>query len=68
VLVGLLMKRDLMKLTSAETITGGKIELSLVNGKLRAEASRFLFSNTEASNGVIHAIYPAILPRPASSD
>jgi len=69
VLVGLLMEGDLKKLSSAETITGGSIALSMTNGKLRAENSRFLFSNTEAKNGVIHAIYPAIMPAtmPATS-
>jgi uncharacterized surface protein with fasciclin (FAS1) repeats len=48
------------KLSSARTITGKNLALTLVNGKLRVENSRFLFANTEASNGVIHAIYPAI--------
>jgi hypothetical protein len=62
VLVGLLMEGDLKDLSSAETIGGGRIDLSMVNGKLRANTSRFLFTNTEASNGVVHAIYPAILP------
>ncbi len=60
VLVGLLMESDLNKLSSAETITGKDLTLTLVNGKLRVENSRFLFMNTEACNGVVHAIYPAI--------
>jgi uncharacterized surface protein with fasciclin (FAS1) repeats len=62
VLVGALLETDLSTLTSAETITGDRVKLEMVDGKLSAEDSRFLFKNTVAKNGVIHAIYPALQP------
>jgi len=62
VLIGLHMESDLRELTSAETITGDRVALEKIDGKLHAEGSRFLFKNSEAANGVIHAIYPALQP------
>ncbi len=61
IFVGQLMDHELRELDSAGTITGGRVNITIVNGKLRAGGSRFLFENIEASNGVIHAIYPAIM-------
>jgi uncharacterized surface protein with fasciclin (FAS1) repeats len=63
VLEGIMMESHLKKISSARTISGTTVSLSLVNGTLRAGSSRFLFTNTEASNGVVHAIYPALLPQ-----
>jgi uncharacterized surface protein with fasciclin (FAS1) repeats len=62
VLVGLHMERDLRELDSVETLSGNRVRLEIINGKLHAQGSRFLFKNTEAANGVIHAIYPALEP------
>jgi uncharacterized surface protein with fasciclin (FAS1) repeats len=62
VLTGLLMDSDLRGLDEVTTITGGTVSITMVNGKLRAGGSRFLFKNIEVGDGVIHAIYPAIVP------
>jgi uncharacterized surface protein with fasciclin (FAS1) repeats len=62
VLPGILMASDLRGIGEAETITGSTVSITMVNGKLRAEGSRFLFKNIEVSDGVIHAIYPVISP------
>jgi len=61
VLIGRLMDHELRGFDSAETITGGRVNITIVNGALKAGGSRFLFENIEASNGVIHAIYPAVM-------
>ena len=68
VLIGNLTESDLRKLTSAKTIVGGAVTIRKVNGRLRAGDSRFLFKNIEAENGVIHAIYPALMPEDEDKD
>jgi uncharacterized surface protein with fasciclin (FAS1) repeats len=60
VLLGSLNESDLRDIDSVKTITGETVLITLVNGKLRAGDSRFLFKNIEASDGTIHAIYPVI--------
>jgi uncharacterized surface protein with fasciclin (FAS1) repeats len=62
VLVGCLMESHLRDLSSAETLTGGSVPIRKVNATLRVGDSRLLFENTEARNGVIHAIYPVLWP------
>jgi uncharacterized surface protein with fasciclin (FAS1) repeats len=62
VLLGELSESDLRVLTSAKTITGDTITIRKVNGRLRAGDSRFLFKNIVAEDGLIHAIYPVLVP------
>ncbi len=59
---GRFLTPDLMEQEKLETLDGGLLQVELMNGKLRINQSRLLFRNTEARNGVIHYIYPAILP------
>jgi uncharacterized surface protein with fasciclin (FAS1) repeats len=54
--------RDLLERDSVETLDGQKLQVELTNGKLRIRQSRLLFKDTEARNGVIHFIYPALTP------
>jgi hypothetical protein len=59
---GKFLTRDLMEQEKLETLNGGVLQVELLNGTLRINQSRLLLKNTEARNGVIHYIYPAILP------
>ena len=57
---GLYSKKDLTKEKNLKTLNRKSIHVELVNGKVRIQESRLLFTNTEAQNGIIHFIYPAL--------
>ena len=59
---GRFLTPDLMEQEKLETLNGGLLQVEQYNGTLRINQSRLLLKNTEARNGVIHYIYPAILP------
>ncbi|MHC4206076.1 MAG: fasciclin domain-containing protein [Planctomycetota bacterium] len=59
---GKFFSRDLMELQTLESLHGQILQVELTNGKLRINQSRLLLKDTEARNGVIHYIYPAITP------
>jgi uncharacterized surface protein with fasciclin (FAS1) repeats len=69
---GRFYSRDLMELQTLESLNGQVLQVELTNGKLRINQSRLLLKDTEARNGVIHFIYPAITPddgfKPVVSD
>ncbi|MBW1770864.1 MAG: fasciclin domain-containing protein [Deltaproteobacteria bacterium] len=58
---GKFFSRDLMDRETVETLSGRVLQVELSNGKLRINQSRLLLKDTEARNGVIHYIYPAIV-------
>lgn len=58
---GKLFARDLMERDTVETLNGQVLQVELANGKLRVNQSRLLLKDTEARNGVIHYIYPAVV-------
>ena len=62
IIMGRFLARDLMKIEQLETLSGETLHVELSNGKLKINGSRLLFKDTEARNGVIHFIYPAISP------
>ena len=62
IIMGKFFSRDLMERERLETINGRVLLVELTNGKLRINKSRLLLKDTEARNGVIHFIYPAITP------
>jgi uncharacterized surface protein with fasciclin (FAS1) repeats len=59
---GKLFTSDLVERDSLQAINGQALKVELENGKLRVGQSRLLFKNKEAKNGVIHFVYPAIVP------
>ena len=59
---GRFFSRDLMELQTLESLNGQVLQVELMNGKLRINQSRLLLKDTEARNGIIHYIYPAITP------
>jgi hypothetical protein len=65
---GRLLTGELMELDAIEALNGETLDVEVVNGKLRIGGSRLLFKNKEAKNGVIHYIYPVILPEALRED
>lgn len=59
---GKLMKKDLFELDSISTLSNEKLTIKVDNGALFVENARVLFTDTEVGNGVIHVVYPVILP------
>lgn len=59
---GKFLFQDLVELDRLETLNGQSLQVAPENAKVRINRSRLLLNNTEARNGVIHLIYPAILP------
>ena len=62
IIMGKFFVRDLMERERLETLNGQVLQVELTNGKIRINQSRLLLKDTEARNGVIHFIYPAITP------
>jgi len=53
--------KELMEIEELETINGEDLKVEFFNAKFQINQSRILFKDTEARNGFIHFIYPAIL-------
>ncbi|MCP4260960.1 MAG: hypothetical protein GY774_26140 [Planctomycetes bacterium] len=60
IIKGKFFVRDLMERERLENLNGQVLQVGLTNGKLSINQSRLLLKDTEARNGVIHFIYPAI--------
>jgi uncharacterized surface protein with fasciclin (FAS1) repeats len=59
---GKYFSKNLMERKSLKSINGYKLTIELEYGKLKVHEVRILFKDQEAKNGVIHYIYPAIIP------
>ena len=59
---GKFFTQDLMELERLETLNGQALHVTFENATFKINQSRLLFKNDESRNGVIHFIYPAILP------
>jgi uncharacterized surface protein with fasciclin (FAS1) repeats len=57
-----LMAVDLEKLTSAETLQGGSLPISLSNSTLRVDGAIVIITDIECVNGVIHGVDTVMLP------
>ncbi|MGQ9813739.1 MAG: fasciclin domain-containing protein [Candidatus Roseilinea sp.] len=62
VVPGKLMAADVVKLTEATTVQGGKIAIKVDGGKVMVNDATVTQADIEASNGVIHVIDTVILP------
>ena len=62
IIPGKYFSKDFIELKSVKTINGYELKIELEYGKLKIDQSRLLFKDVEARNGVIHFIYPAIVP------
>lgn len=57
-----LMAEDLRKLTSAETLQGGSLPISVSDSTLRVDGEKVIITDLECSNGVIHGLDTVMLP------
>ncbi len=62
VVEGKVTSEEVVKLTSAKTLEGDSIEISVKMGKVYVDNAEVIAADVEASNGVIHVIDAVILP------
>jgi transforming growth factor-beta-induced protein len=59
---GKVMAVDLEKLTSADTLQGGSLPISVSNGTITVDGATVFITDIECSNGVIHVVDKVMLP------
>lgn len=62
VVSGKVKAADVVKLTSAETLLGKPIQISVQGGQVKINDATVIIPDIEASNGVCHVIDSVILP------
>jgi uncharacterized surface protein with fasciclin (FAS1) repeats len=62
VVAGKVTAKDVFKLTSATTVNGANVAVSVVDGSVRIGDAKVIKADINASNGVIHVIDTVILP------
>ncbi len=60
---GKVMAADVVELSSATTLLGQDIAISLMDGKVMLNESEVIITDLETSNGVIHVIDAVLLPQ-----
>lgn len=63
VVAGKVEAKDVVKLTTANTVQGSAISIRVVDGTVRINDATVTTADVQASNGVIHVIDTVILPR-----
>jgi uncharacterized surface protein with fasciclin (FAS1) repeats len=62
VVEGKVTAEQVVKLTSAKTLEGDSVDISVKMGKVYVDDAQVIAADVEASNGVIHVIDAVILP------
>lgn len=63
VVAGKVEAKDAMNLSTATSVEGSPISISVVDGKVRINDANVVTADVQASNGVIHAIDTVIMPK-----
>jgi uncharacterized surface protein with fasciclin (FAS1) repeats len=63
VVAGKVLAKDVVNLSSAETVNGQSVAITVRDGKVMVDGATVVATDIEASNGVIHVIDKVILPR-----
>jgi uncharacterized surface protein with fasciclin (FAS1) repeats len=63
VVAGKVMAKDVVKLTSAQTVEGSPIAVNATGGKVMLNDAHVTKADVVASNGVIHVIDTVLLPK-----
>jgi len=63
VVAGKVMAADVVKLTEAKTVQGGKVTIEVKDGKVKVDGANVVKTDIVTSNGVIHVIDAVILPK-----
>lgn len=69
IISGKVAAKDAVQVESAQTLTGGPVNISLRDGRLTINNANVILNDVEASNGIIHVIDTVLLPpeKPATS-
>lgn len=62
VVAGAVRAKDVVKLTSADTLAGQRVDIKVAGGTVTVDNARVIKPDVAASNGVIHVIDTVILP------
>jgi len=62
VVAGKVMAKDVVKLSSAKTVAGKKVEIETADGKVMINNATVIKTDIKCSNGVIHVIDSVLLP------
>jgi uncharacterized surface protein with fasciclin (FAS1) repeats len=62
VVPGKVMAADVVNLSSAETVLGQSVTISVMGGTVMVDDAQVIIPDVEASNGVIHVIDSVLLP------
>lgn len=63
VVAGKVEAKDVVKLTSANTVQGSAVAIHVMDGKVMIDDATVTTADVQASNGVIHIIDTVILPK-----
>jgi len=63
VVPGKVLAADVVKLTSAKTVNGKEVKITVEDGKVKVDDANVIKTDIETSNGVIHVIDKVILPK-----
>ena len=63
VVPGKVLAADVVKLTEAKTVQGGKVTIAAKDGKVTVDGANVVTTDIKAKNGVIHVIDAVILPK-----
>jgi uncharacterized surface protein with fasciclin (FAS1) repeats len=62
VVSGNVLAADVVKLTSAKTVNGAEVKITVAGGKVKVNDANVVTTDIKASNGTIHVIDSVILP------
>ena len=62
VVPGKVMAADVVKLTSADTVAGMRLDIKVVDGHVMINDAKVVVTDIECTNGVIHVIDTVIVP------
>ena len=63
VVAGKVMAADVVKLSSAKTVEGSEVKITVADGKVKVNDANVVKTDIATSNGVIHVIDSVILPK-----
>lgn len=63
VVAGKVMAADVVKLTEATTVEGGKVTIAVTDGNVKVDDANVTATDIKTSNGVIHVIDTVLMPK-----
>ncbi|AXA37537.1 MAG: hypothetical protein KatS3mg130_0007 [Candidatus Sumerlaea sp.] len=63
VVPGKVLAADVVKLSSAKTVNGKEVKITVEDGKVKVDDANVVKTDIETNNGVIHVIDKVILPK-----